>query len=103
MTSTTQVELEHFDLPSRPSATKQNDADIASRSDGRVLGETGGAEPNPTPRVEALQKWNEPNGNIYRMAAIFVSFFLMGSNDSAYGPLIPYVSESILYRRHSLT
>lgn len=58
--------------------------------------ETGGDEPNLTPRVEALQKWNDPNGNAYRMAAIFVSFLVMGSNDAAYGPLIPYVSNNFL-------
>lgn len=92
MTSTTQIELEHFELPTQPSATKQVTIDAGNRRDGRVLGEVGGAEPNPTPHALALEKWNEPRGNMYRMAAIFISFFVMGSNDSAYGPLIPYVS-----------
>lgn len=98
MASTTQVELENLETPSRPSPTKQNAPDTQVWGDGRLLGETGGVEPDPTPRVEALQKWNDPNGNAYRMAAVFASFFLMGCNDSAYGPLIPYVSLHTYYK-----
>lgn len=33
----------------------------------------------------ALEKWNQPRGNIYRSLAAFWSFLVMGANDAAYG------------------
>jgi len=38
-----------------------------------------------------LQKWNEPRGNITRLASAFYSMFVFGLNDAAYGALIPYL------------
>ncbi|KAL2697544.1 hypothetical protein AAEP93_011448 [Penicillium crustosum] len=37
------------------------------------------------------EKWNHPRSNIAKTLATFWSFLIMGANDSAYGPLIPYL------------
>lgn len=47
--------------------------------------------PPPTTATEIKQRWNAPRSNIPRVAACFWSFVVMGSNDAAYGPLIPYI------------
>lgn len=39
----------------------------------------------PIDAVEALQKWNEPRINMWRVLATFFSFFVFGMNDGAYG------------------
>lgn len=44
----------------------------------------------------ALQKWNEPRGNVARFAASFYSIFVFGLSDAAYGALIPYVRLTLL-------
>lgn len=33
----------------------------------------------------ALEKWNQPQSNVYRTLATFFSFLVMGANDAAYG------------------
>jgi fucose permease len=38
-----------------------------------------------------LERWNSPRTNLYRSGAAFWSFVVMGSNDAAYGALIPYL------------
>ena len=43
------------------------------------------------PAVQAEQ-WNHPRSNLFKCMAAFWSFVVMGSNDAAYGALIPYVS-----------
>lgn len=48
----------------------------------------------PSPTTQAapkLERWNAPRSNLYRTLAAFWSFVVMGSNDAAYGALIPYV------------
>lgn len=49
--------------------------------------------PSPTthPAVKA-ERWNHPRSNLFKTIAAFWSFVVMGSNDAAYGALIPYVS-----------
>jgi hypothetical protein len=48
--------------------------------------------PSPTTQAaEKLEKWNQSRANVYRTFAAFWSFVVMGSNDAAYGALIPYV------------
>ncbi|KAK1147809.1 hypothetical protein N8T08_000322 [Aspergillus melleus] len=37
------------------------------------------------------QNWNKPRSNIWKTLATFWSFFVMGANDSASGPLLPYL------------
>ena len=39
----------------------------------------------PAMAVEALQKWNDPPINMWRVFATFYSFFVFGMNDGAYG------------------
>ncbi|CEL02309.1 hypothetical protein ASPCAL03480 [Aspergillus calidoustus] len=40
-----------------------------------------------------VERWNYPRSNIYKTLATFWAFLVMGANDSAYGPLIPYLEE----------
>ncbi|KAF2266775.1 MFS general substrate transporter [Lojkania enalia] len=47
--------------------------------------------PSPTTASEQLDRWNHPRSNLYRTMAAFWSFIVMGSNDAAYGALIPYL------------
>lgn len=46
----------------------------------------------PSNAVEALQRWNTPRINMWRVLATFWSFFVVGLNDGSYGALIPFVS-----------
>ncbi|KAL9596161.1 MAG: hypothetical protein Q9219_005981 [cf. Caloplaca sp. 3 TL-2023] len=41
--------------------------------------------------TEALQRWDRPRINTYRLAAIFFAFLNFGMNDGSYGALVPYV------------
>jgi hypothetical protein len=45
--------------------------------------------PPPSTAVEALQKWNYPRSNRWRVFATFFAFILFGLNDSAYGVWLP--------------
>lgn len=48
--------------------------------------------PSPTTQAAArAERWNQSRLNVYRTFAAFWSFIVMGSNDAAYGALIPYV------------
>ncbi|KAF2131701.1 MFS general substrate transporter [Dothidotthia symphoricarpi CBS 119687] len=48
--------------------------------------------PSPTTHTaEKPERWNAPRTNLYRTGAAFWSFVVMGSNDAAYGALIPYL------------
>ncbi|KAJ5058958.1 major facilitator superfamily domain-containing protein [Bipolaris maydis] len=50
--------------------------------------------PSPTTQAaQKLERWNHPRSNFFRTAAAFWSFVVMGSNDAAYGALIPYLQE----------
>lgn len=50
--------------------------------------------PSPTTApAEKLERWNQSRTNLYRTFAAFWSFIVMGSNDAAYGALIPYLQE----------
>ncbi|KAL8953892.1 MAG: hypothetical protein Q9222_000266 [Ikaeria aurantiellina] len=41
--------------------------------------------------VDALQRWDRPRINTYRLAAIFFAFLNFGMNDGSYGALVPYI------------
>ena len=41
----------------------------------------------PDTAVDALQKWNSPRINMWRVFAAFFSFFIVGMNDGSYGVL----------------
>ncbi|PVI08567.1 MFS general substrate transporter [Periconia macrospinosa] len=50
--------------------------------------------PSPTTQAaERRERWNRPRVNFWRTMAAFWSFVVMGSNDAAYGALIPYLQE----------
>ncbi|KAL4918713.1 major facilitator superfamily domain-containing protein [Aspergillus aurantiobrunneus] len=40
-----------------------------------------------------VERWNYPRSNVVKTLATFWAFLVMGANDSAYGPLIPYLEE----------
>lgn len=82
---------------------KPQDAKVASsqHAAGLRLSDTKGIQSNddpvgtlPSPTTQAaekLERWNHPRSNLFRTMAAFWSFVVMGSNDAAYGALIPYV------------
>jgi hypothetical protein len=85
--------------------SKPQNAQIATSSNtgGLRLSDTRGAQesdpienlPSPTTQSAAkLEQWNHPRSNFFKTSAAFWSFVVMGSNDAAYGALIPYVSLS---------
>lgn len=41
--------------------------------------------------AHAIERWDYPRINTYRLAAIFFSFLNFGMNDGSYGALVPYV------------
>jgi len=50
--------------------------------------------PSPTTQAaERLERWNASRSTVYKILAAFWSFVVMGSNDAAYGALIPYLQE----------
>ncbi|RLL94100.1 hypothetical protein CFD26_103627 [Aspergillus turcosus] len=52
------------------------------------------ASPPPPGNVfPAIERWNHPKSNIYKTLATFWCFLVMGANDAAYGPLIPYLEQ----------
>jgi predicted MFS family arabinose efflux permease len=45
----------------------------------------------PSHAVSALERWNGNKSNVFKTAATFMAFIVMGANDAAYGALIPYL------------
>jgi hypothetical protein len=41
--------------------------------------------PPPGNVFPAMERWNHPKSNIYKIAATFWAFLVMGANDAAYG------------------
>ncbi|KAK2616223.1 hypothetical protein QQS21_000855 [Conoideocrella luteorostrata] len=90
------IELDR--MPIEPAPIKSDDKepqrvfrpDVSSTS-ASLLGENGGTEPCQTPAITVTERWNESPKNMFRLAAAFFCFLVMGANDSAYGPLIPYL------------
>ncbi|KAL4932348.1 putative MFS transporter [Aspergillus undulatus] len=41
--------------------------------------------------VGHIERWNYPRSNVVKTLSTFWAFFVMGANDSAYGPLLPYL------------
>lgn len=79
---------------------KPHDAKLADSNTSFQISETKDFQNNdpvetlPSPTTQAPEKherWNTPRTNLYRTLAAFWSFVVMGSNDAAYGALIPYV------------
>lgn len=71
----------------------------AKTAQGQVVEERAGHDDDPveslpsptTQAAEKLERWNQSSTNVSRTFAAFWSFVVMGSNDAAYGALIPYV------------
>lgn len=104
MATTTQTitngDLELHHLPAKPQAVFDSTPVSGRNSDSeqRVLGTTDlrdeGQQP-PDNAVEVLERWNDPNGNMWRVFATFWSFFILGMNDGSLGALVPFVSRPI--------
>ena len=78
-------------------APSLNISDRASQDDDPVE-----SLPSPTTQAtEKLERWNQSRTNLCRTFAAFWSFVVMGSNDAAYGALIPYVNLQLLQYQHS--
>jgi hypothetical protein len=84
------------------SISHPQEAKLAGSHTSLHLSDTKGAQdddspvdlPSPTthPAVKP-ERWNHPRSNLFKTMAAFWSFVVMGSNDAAYGALIPYVSK----------
>ncbi|RAL16309.1 putative MFS transporter [Aspergillus homomorphus CBS 101889] len=48
-------------------------------------------EEEPVQVFHETERWNYPSSNTFKTIATFWAFFVMGMNDAAYGPLIPYL------------
>lgn len=89
-------ELSEWNDQSGPSSlTKPEKAFTPSinRSKSTVSSERLAELPPPSTAVQALQRWNLPRSNVVRVFAAFYAFLIVGMNDAAYGPLIPYLEE----------
>lgn len=83
--------------------TKPQDAILSTSQTSLRLANTKGIQesddimqtlPSPTTQAaERLERWNASRSTVYKILAAFWSFVVMGSNDAAYGALIPYVSQ----------
>ncbi|KAG9186505.1 hypothetical protein G6011_09613 [Alternaria panax] len=103
-TSSTCLEqpIELQDVSSYISKPKIVQIASSSNTGGLRLSDTKGAQesdpvenlPSPTTQAAAkLERWNHPRTNFFKTSAAFWSFVVMGSNDAAYGALIPYLQE----------
>ncbi|KAF5002039.1 hypothetical protein FGRMN_650 [Fusarium graminum] len=94
------VELDTLSLTREAAAEPKQPNPVLSTT-GRRLGSHHGNDQDESPLTIdeaapvtaslAVEKWNEPIGNVFRVAAIFWSLFVSGANDAAYGALIPYL------------
>lgn len=89
-TSTCTVELQPLQVPA-PTKNTGFDDDSTLRpecfaGDGqRLVEECATPHDAPPGAALALQQWNNPRDNMYRLAACFWCFMVMGANDAAYG------------------
>ncbi|KAK5165454.1 uncharacterized protein LTR77_008983 [Saxophila tyrrhenica] len=84
----------------RPSFSSKRPASIPGRSlasadrkiDDDNASDRNETLPSPTTApTEHVESWNNPRINIYRLAATFWAFVIMGMNDATYGAIIPYL------------
>ncbi|KAL4735435.1 major facilitator superfamily domain-containing protein [Aspergillus similis] len=52
-----------------------------------------GSDSNANEHDRQIERWNYPRSNIVKTVATFWAFLVMGANDAAYGPLLPYLEE----------
>ncbi|OAA73729.1 Major facilitator superfamily transporter [Cordyceps fumosorosea ARSEF 2679] len=74
----------------RPDHAGLQDAGTLSTSNQR----SGYGTPPPEDAQHVVERWNHPHRNIAKMAFAFVAFFVVGMNDAAIGPLLPYTKRS---------
>ncbi|KAI0203641.1 putative MFS transporter [Astrocystis sublimbata] len=84
--------------PSTPadSSTRRSSTDEENQNANCGGGGGGGGGDDGTPPAAGTmvkERWNYPRTNAPRVGACFYSFIVMGANDAAYGPLIPYLQE----------
>lgn len=83
----TQTELDSIGIDAIELATLPRPSkETIHRPLGTTDPENGGEEAvPPSTAVNALQKWNYPRINMWRVLAAFWSFFVVGMNDGSYG------------------
>ncbi|KAJ2968597.1 hypothetical protein NQ176_g9104 [Zarea fungicola] len=91
--STVMVELQPLQVPpptKQAGSIRGKDArpDSISSDGQRLVDECATPDDAPTRTTSALQRWNNPRGNMARLGACFWCFLVMGANDAAYGPLL---------------
>jgi hypothetical protein len=77
--SSSAFEMQSFAPEIRPEDGNQKRLGVSDLEDVRAQ-----ANP-PSTAVDALQKWNAPQINMWRVFATFWSFFVVGMNDGSYG------------------
>ncbi|KAJ3480678.1 hypothetical protein NLG97_g8013 [Lecanicillium saksenae] len=92
-TSTCLVELQPLQVPAPtkqagPAPENVTRSELFSGDGQRLVDECATPDDAPSRAVPALQQWNNPRGNIFRLSACFWCFLVMGANDAAYGPLL---------------
>ncbi|KAF2637997.1 MFS general substrate transporter [Massarina eburnea CBS 473.64] len=91
------VELQDISqYPTQPEPVKHAASDLKIDDTQRQRDDDDPVENLPSPTTqgpEKLEQWNRPRANFWRTMAAFWSFVVMGSNDAAYGALIPYLQE----------
>lgn len=69
-------------------AAKKSANEVGNETSGGPVGfskDVNSALPPPNNTVPALQRWNHPKTNMWRVFATFYSFIILGANDAAYG------------------
>lgn len=84
------VELQPLQVPpptKQAGSIRGKDArpDSISSDGQRLVDECATPDDAPTRTTSALQRWNNPRGNMARLGACFWCFLVMGANDAAYG------------------
>ena len=94
MSFTQTIELEPIAAPTI-SKQQQPSAPLSrQRSDDALVDECQTPASGSNFVAQPLQRWNESPSTIFRLFSTFFTFFVMGANDAAYGPLLPSVRES---------
>ncbi|KAJ0422655.1 major facilitator superfamily domain-containing protein [Aspergillus carlsbadensis] len=92
------------DIDEKVSQRRQEPVDAGAHADAEkrntgLRGDPGHVTDNGTDSqgsdcpAREVERWNYPRSNVYKTFATFWAFLVMGANDSAYGPLIPYLEE----------
>ncbi|KAL8695171.1 MAG: hypothetical protein Q9218_000339 [Villophora microphyllina] len=98
MTSTTSVTEVPITCTNHQNHAPLGNGEISLRDlDQRPLGNT--RQGNDL-SLNALERWNRPRINKYRLAAVFFAFLNFGMNDGSYGALVPYITAYAVIATH---